>query len=215
MTDLLTDVTARSPRAVLADLALRATKAVARGRDRPEVALYLASGPIVTGRLVSVANDRDQPVALLHVSGPEGAPRVAAVRVDQVIAVCYDVVREAADAGPAPGRLEVQRAWLAQAAPIAQALAMPLELTLADLLDEPGRRAAATAAPMLGALLAQLATDALGREALLQLTTVRLGAARDGGRVRKDGTLLIVEVPSDPDHAWDAGQLRAEVEKAL
>lgn len=214
MTDLLADATARSPRAVLAELAARATRAAARGQLRPEVALYLASGPVIAGRLVSVGNDRDQPVALLHVTGAEGAPRVAAVRVDQIVAVVYDLAREVIDAGPAPGRLEVQRAWLAQAAPIASALGLSLELTLADLLDEAGRRAAFAAAPVLGGLLVQLAGDALGREALLMLTTVRLGASKEP-RVRKDGTLLMVDVPSDPDHPWDEAHLRREVEKAL
>jgi hypothetical protein len=45
-------------------------------------------------------------------------------------------------------------------------------------------------------------------------TGVRLGARRDG-RVAKDGAVLVVEVPDDPDRAWRPDQLRDEVEKGL
>lgn len=212
--DLLAGAEPRSPRALLDELAARARRAAARGRERPDVALHLTSGAVIAGRLVAVGDDRGTAVVMLHVGGPPTAPRVAAIRVDQVIAVIHDLVREVVDHGPAPGRLEVLRAWAAQAAPLAAALGIAIELVLADDLDDAGRRAAATTAPILGQLLRELAGDDLGREALLMCTAIRLGASR-GGSVRKDGSELVVEVPDDPDRAWSAADLRAEVEKAL
>ncbi len=212
--DLLVGADARSPRSILDELAARARRAAAGGRDRPDVAIYLASGPVLAGRLVTVGDDRGTPVALLHVSGPAAAPRVASVRIDQIIAVIHDLGRDVVEVGPAPGRLEVVRAWASHAAPLAAALGIAIELAVADGLDDAGRRATLAAAPLLGALLRQLATDDLGRHALLMFTTLRLGASRDGG-VRKVGTILAIDVPEDPDRAWTAADLRTAVEKAL
>jgi len=213
-TDLLATVTARNPRGLLDELAAKARRAAGRGRERPDIALHLASGAVIAGRLVAVGDDRGTVMAVLHVGGSPAAARVASVRVDQIVAVIHDLGAEVVDHGPAPGRLEVQRAWGAQAGPLANALGVALELTLRDELDDNGRRGALAMAPMVGGLLRELATDELGRMAMLMLTGVRLGAATSG-RVGKEGSMLTVDVPDDPDRAWSVDELRREVEKAL
>lgn len=212
--DLLAHASARSPRAALEELSMRARRAAERGRERPEVTIHLASGAVISGRLVKVDDDRGAAVALVHVGGVPAAPRVASLRVDQVVAVIHDLAPELDDLGPAPGRLEVMRAWGTHAAPLAAALGRGLELVVDDRLDESGRRAAFAHAPALGALLRDLAGDPLGRDALLAFETIRLGAT-PGGEIRKDARVLVIDVPDDPDRAWSPAALRHEVEQAL
>src|SRR5688572_5342074 len=92
--DLLAGAEPRSPRSILDELAARSRRAFAHGRQRPDIAIYLSSGPVIAGRLVSVGDDRGVPVAILHVGGNAVTPRVASVRVDQVIAVIHDLAHE-------------------------------------------------------------------------------------------------------------------------
>lgn len=209
------EVVPRSPRAILDELAARHRKALARGgAPGPEVAVYLASGPIVVGRVLAVGDDRGAALAVLHISGDLAAPRVVTVRVEQVIAIAHDLLPPAAITAPAPGRLEVARALAAFAPAIASRLGIGLELRLADDLDDAARHAVAAATPGLGALLTALAADDHGRAALLMLTTVRVGAAVTGA-VRRDGAVLVIDVPRSLDDAWTEAEARAAIERAL
>jgi hypothetical protein len=181
------EVVPRSPRAILDELAARHRKAQGRGGGvGPEIALYLVSGPIIVGRVLAVADDRGVALAVLHISGHVHAPRVVTVRVEHVIAVAHDLLPPAEVTTPAPGRLEVARALAAFAPAIASRLGIGLELRLADE----------------------------GRAALLMLTTVRVGAAATGA-VRRDGAVLVIEVPRGLDDAWSEAEARAAVERAL
>jgi hypothetical protein len=209
------EVVPRSPRAILDELAARHRKAQGRGGGvGPEIALYLVSGPIIVGRVLAVADDRGVALAVLHISGHVHAPRVVTVRVEHVIAVAHDLLPPAEVTTPAPGRLEVARALAAFAPAIASRLGIGLELRLADDLDDAARHAVSAATPTLGALLTTLAADEQGRAALLMLTTVRVGAAATGA-VRRDGAVLVIEVPRGLDDAWSEAEARAAVERAL
>lgn len=206
--DRLVGLIPRSPLAVLEDLAHRAARAVAAGRGRPEVALYLASGPVVTGRLVAVGDERGASLVVLHVGGDVHAPRLVTVRGDQIVGVSHELAAPIVDTGPAPGRLELARAAASAAVDAGVAIAVT------DGLPDAGRRAVGLVLPRLGPLLAALRIDALGREALAAITTVKVGAAATG-EVRRDGADLVIVVPDDPDAPWDDHALTTALERAL
>ena len=215
MTDALARLTARSPRRLLDELAARAQKAAAAGKDRPLVTVHLATGRDLVGRIVAVGDDGGIAVLALFVGGTLATPQVAHVRVDQVVAVTHDpVAPRPASEDPPPGRLEIARALGERAAGLASRLARPVELVAADGLGDDERRAVMAAIPIAAAVLGRLADDAMGREALAAVTTVRLGAATHGS-VRRDGATLTIEVPRAPDDAWDEAAMRAAVEKVL
>jgi hypothetical protein len=205
---------ARSPRSILDEMTARAKRAAIHDRPRPEVALYLASGPVIAGTLITTSDDRGMAVVLLQIGTDRSAQRVVSVRIDAVVAVAYDLLPPVIDAGPAPGRLEVARAIAGHAPALAAALGVAIDLTAIDDPDDRHRRAVVAAAPALGAVLTRLAHDDLGREALLMLTSIQCGAGATGD-VRKDGVALLITVPSDPDRAWGERELQAAIEAAL
>ena len=85
--DIVGQLIAASPRRLLDDLARIAANLAKNDKPRPEVELYLASGQVVRGRIVSVADERQGSIALVQVGGNPRQPSVAYVRIDQVVAV--------------------------------------------------------------------------------------------------------------------------------
>lgn len=211
---LLGQVAPRSPRHVLEDLAARGERAVAGGKERPQVSLELASGRQLQGRVVAVGDDGGLPMVLLHTGGSERAPQVMHVRADHVVAVSYDVVKEAPPDRAAPGRLEIARLLTAAAEELAGPLGRKLEVAAADPLDEAQRHAVAALVPTLRQALVRLAGDEMGREALSALGALRIGAASQRGAVKASNELH-VDAPLPPGDEWTTAELQAALEKAL
>ena len=111
--DVLSQLTGANPRRLLEDLA-RIGVALARSdRPRPEVECYLASGQLVRGRIVSVADDRLGAIALIAIGGNVRSPSVTFVRIDQIVALTVvdaslRVKAPVVDA-PIPSKLELAR----------------------------------------------------------------------------------------------------------
>lgn len=211
---LLAQTPPRSPRHVLEDLAARGERAVAGGKERPNVTLELASGRQLQGRVVAVGDDGGLAMVLLHTGGTERAPQVMQVRADHIVAVSYEVMREVAPDRSAPGRLELSRMLTAGADDLAAALGKRLEVATAEPLDEAQRHAVAALAPALRQALVRLAADEMGREALNGIAAVRVGAAHQRGAVKASGELH-VDAPLSPGDEWTAAELQAALEKAL
>ncbi|HUJ58251.1 MAG TPA: hypothetical protein VLX92_07155, partial [Kofleriaceae bacterium] len=118
MTGVLDELAGRSPRALLEELVRLAVGLARLDRPRPEVELFLASGQIVRGRVVSLDDTRDGAMLLLHVAGRDQAPTVAFVRMDHVAAVTVIdasvLVRPPVSDEPAPSRVELMRRVAAQ-----------------------------------------------------------------------------------------------------
>jgi hypothetical protein len=176
--------------------------------------LELASGRQLQGRCVAVGDDGGLAMVLLHLGGTERAPQVMQVRADHVVAVTYDVVKEAPPDQRAPGRLEVARLLTAASEETQAPLGKPLEVVAAEPLDEAQRHAVAALAPVLRQVLARLCADELGREALGQLARVRVGAAHQRGAVKASDELHL-DAPLPPGDEWTVAELAAAVEKAL
>ncbi len=85
--DVLGQLVGAPPRRLLEDLARTGAVLAKNDRSRPEVEIYLVSGQLVRGRIVSVVDDRDGAVAVLVVGGSPRGPSVMFVRVDQIAAV--------------------------------------------------------------------------------------------------------------------------------
>jgi hypothetical protein len=200
--DRLADLNPRAPRRLLDELAGKAARAAAQGKERPQVSVMLATGRELAGRVVAI--------------GDEGGVVVLALHVDQVIAVTVDVAPDKpAFDGPPPGRLELARALGDHAAALAAALGgAPVALSTADPLGDDERHAVAAALPTLAKVLLALAADDLGKDALRGLAAIKVGAAGKGSVSQSAGTLS-VDVPRSSDDAWDERAMRREIEKAL
>lgn len=193
---------------------MRGDRAVAGGKERPMVTLELASGRQLQGRCISVGDDGGMAMALLHTGGSERAPQVMHVRTDHVVAVSYDVVKEAPPEQTAPGRLELQRLLAAAGEELSGKLGKKLEVLAAEPLDEAQRHAVAAMVPTLRQVLTRLAGDAMGQEALTALTAIRVGATAAGGALKASGELH-VDAPLPPADERTAAELQAAIEKAL
>lgn len=220
--DVLAQLTAASPRKLLEDLA-RIGAALARSdRPRPEVECYLASGQLVRGRIVSVADDRQGAVALIAIGGNVRSPSVTFVRVDQIAALTVVdaslLVRAPVVDAPIPSKLELARGLAARAEALAGAVGKRIELQLggASELDDDGRRAIGAALPLVADVLAAIAADEMGRDALRALEVVELGAASSGDVGTYDsGRRLVIRAPKLITEQYTAATLRRAIEKLL
>ncbi len=208
-------IPARSPRHALEELILRGDRAFAAGKERPLVHLELASGRQLDGRAVAIADDGGVAVVLLHTGGPERSPQVLHLRIDVIVAVGYEVGKDRpADAAGPPGRLELARLISAAAEDVGHKLGDKLELLLDDPLDDEQRRAVAALLPTLRPALAQLAGDAMGKEALLGLSALRLGASASRNVLKVSGELHI-DAPLPPADDWTTTELVSAIEREL
>lgn len=206
---------AKSTRGVLDDLARIAATLAKHDRGRPEVDLHLASGHVVRGRLVSVADH-----VVVHTGGTPRAPSVAFVRVDQIAAVGVAdaslLAKPVMSDAPAPSKLELSRQCAARADGLAGSLGRPITVELggASELDDDGRRAIGTLLPLVQEVVRAIASDAMGKDALAKLDAIELGATADL-EVRIDGKRLVVRAPKllseQPTHA----SLRKAIEALL
>jgi len=208
--DLLEQLAVATPRRVLEDLAKLGHALANADRARPEVELVLASGHVVRGRIARVADGH----ALVVVGGSRQAPAVAFVPADQIAAVTVAdaslLVRAPVPDAPVPSRLELAR----QLAARGDALGMKLELGGASELDDDGRRAIGVTLPIVADVLASIASDAMGKEALAAIDTVELGAASSGD-VQRSGKRLVVRAPKLLADQFTHASLRRAIEKLL
>lgn len=155
------------------------------------------SGHLVRSRIVSVADDRQGAVALIAVDGNPRAPSVTFVRVDQIAAVTVVdasllVKAPVADA-PVPSKLELQRQAAARGNELATALGKSVSLQLGGAPDlDDGRRAMGVALPLVVDVLAVIAGDEMGKQALAALDTIELDAAASDGVAAHDGGKKLV-----------------------
>jgi hypothetical protein len=218
--DVLDQLAGASPRQLLEDLARLGSALANNDRARPEIEAYLASGQVVRGRIVSIAEDRQGVVALVQVGGSPRAPSVAFVRVDQIVAVTVVdasllVKAPVADA-PVPSKLALQREAAARGDSLAGTLGRPFAIGLGGIteLDDEGRRAIGVAMPLVVDVLGAIAGDAMGREALGKLDALELGAA-SSGEVYLDGKRLVVRAPKLLTEQFTHATLRKAIEKLL
>ncbi len=220
--DVLSQLTGASPRKLLEDLARIGAALAAGDRPRPEVECFLASGQLVRGRIVSVADDRQGAVALIAIGGNVRSPSVTFVRVDQIAAVTVVdaglLVKAPVVDSPIPSKLELQRQLAARADALAGAIGKRIAITLggASELDDDGRRAIGATLPLVADVLAAIAADDMGREALCKLDTVELGAASSGDVGTYDnGHRLVIRAPKLLTEQYTAATLRRAIEKLL
>ena len=220
--DVLSQLTGASPRRLLEDLARIGAALAKNDRARPEIECYLASGQLVRGRVVSVADDRQGAIALISVGGSVRAPSVTFVRVDQIAAVTVVdaslLVKAPVVDSPIPSKLELQRQLAARADGLANAIGHRLAITLggASELDDDGRRAIGATLPLVVDVLAAIASDDMGKEALRKLETVELGAASSGDVGTYDsGKRLVIRAPKLLTEQYTAATLRKAIEKLL
>ena len=208
--DVLEQLAVTTPRRVLEDLARLGHALAKANRARPEVELLLASGHTVRGRIARVADA----MAMIVVGGTPQAPAVAFVHVDQIAAATVGdaslLVKAPVPDAPVPSRLELQR----QAAAKSEALKLVIELGGATELDDDGRRAIGVTLPLVGDVLAKIASDPMGKEALAGLDTVELGAAASGD-VQRHGKRLVVRAPKLLADQFTHATLRRAIEKLL
>lgn len=205
----------RSPRRALEELIGRGDRAAASGKERPLVTIELASGRQLEGRPIALADDGGLSMLLLHTGGSERAPQVLQLRTDAIVALGYTVGQDRpVDAAGPPSRLELARLVVSAAEDASHKLAKKLDLGVSDPLDDDQRRAVAAMLPSLRAALAQLAADAMGKEALLGLSALRLGASAARGVVKVGGELSI-DAPLPPAEDWTTAELVSAIERAL
>jgi hypothetical protein len=220
--DVLSQLAGASPRKLLEDLARIGVALAKNDRARPEVECFLASGQLVRGRIVSVAEDRQGAVALIAIGGNPRSPSVTFVRVDQIAAVTVVdaslLVKAPVVDAPIPSKLELSRQLAARGDALANALGKRVELALggASELDDDGRRAIGAALPLVADVLAAIASDDMGKEALRKLETVELGAASSGDvGTYDDGRRLVIRAPKLLTEQYTAATLRKAIEKLL
>jgi hypothetical protein len=220
--DVLSQLAGASPRRLLEDLARVGVALAKNDRPRPEVECFLASGQLVRGRIVSVADDRQGAVALIAIGGNVRSPSVTFVRVDQIAAVTVVdaglLVKAPVVDSPIPSKLELQRQLAARADGLAGALGKRIAITLggASELDDDGRRAIGATLPLVADVLAAIASDDMGKEALRELETVELGAASSGDVGTYDnGHRLVIRAPKLLTEQYTAATLRKAIEKLL
>lgn len=220
--DVLSQLAGASPRRLLEDLARIGVALAKNDRPRPEVECFLAGGQLVRGRVVSVADDRQGAVALLAIGGNARAPSVAFVRVEQIAAVTVVdaslLVKAPVVDAPIPSKLELARQLAARSDALTTAAGKRIALTLggASELDDDGRRAIGATLPLVAEVLAAIASDDLGREALRELDTVELGSASSGDVGTYDGgRRLVIRAPKLLTEQYTAATLRRAIEKLL
>lgn len=235
--DIVGQLTGGSPRHLLEDLTRIGTALAKADRARPEVELYLASGSAIRGRVVSVADDRtgaiapgsvsDRPagdraggaIAIVLIGGSAKQPSVAFVRVDQIAAlIVVDaslLVKAPSIDAPVPSKLELQRQVAARADMLADTFGrkIAIELVASDLDDE-GRRAIGIALPVIIEVLTAVATDELGKEALVSIDTLELGAAGSAD-VQLASKRLAIRAPKLLTEQLTHAVLRRVIEKLL
>ncbi|MEJ7599652.1 MAG: hypothetical protein WKG01_17225 [Kofleriaceae bacterium] len=218
--DILSLLTGASPRKLLEDLARIGVALAKHDRLRPEVEIFLTSGQLIKGRIVSVADDREGAVALLQVGGSADAPAVTFVRCNHMAAVgvvdASLLVRSPIIDTPVPSKLELNRQVAARAEDLATAVgrALPLELGGATELDDDGRRAIFSVLPLVVEVLAAIASDKMGQDALKHLDGVELGSAQSG-EVYKTGKKLVIRAPKLVTELYTQQTLRRAIEKLL
>lgn len=219
--DLTGELTARSPRRVLEDLAQLARVLAANGRARPEVELSLANGQVVKGRIavVGTAEDHAGPIAVLVVGGTPRAPAVAYVRVDEIVAVTVGdaslLLRAPVSEAPAPSRLELQRQAASRGEPLAARLGRALPVSFGSDLDDDSRRALGSFVPVLFEVLGGIAGDDMGKLALAEVATVEVGAGPTGEVWKEAPGKLVLRAPKLLTEAFTVASLRAAIEKLL
>jgi len=208
--DVLEQLAVATPRRVLEDLARLGHALAKTDRARPEVELVLASGHVVRGRIARVADG----VAMVVTGGSRQTPAVAFVPADHIAAVTVAdaslLVRAPVPDAPVPSRLELARQLAARSA----SLGLTFELGGASELDDDGRRAIGVTLPLVADVLATIAGDAMGKEALAGIETVELGAATSGD-VSRSGKRLVVRAPKLLADQFTPAALRREIEKLL
>jgi len=227
--DVLSQLVGASPRRLLEDLARIGVALAKNDRARPEVECFLASGQTVRGRIVSVADhhqvgadDRQGAIALIAIGGNVRGPSVTFVRVDQIAAVTVVdaslLVKAPVVDAPIPSKLELARQLAARGDSLAGVIGKRIELVLggASELDDDGRRAIGVALPLVADVLAAIASDDMGKEALGKLDTVELGAASSGDVGTYDsGRRLVIRAPKLLTEQYTAATLRKAIEKLL
>jgi hypothetical protein len=218
--EILEELAGGSPRRVLEDLARLASALAKNARPRPEVELFLASGPIVRGRIVSITEDRHAgSIAVVHVGGNVRQPSVTFVRVDQVTALSVIdaslLVRAPVTDAPAPSKLELQRQIVARADGLHAKLGRAMKIELGGIdLDDDARRAIGALVPLLFEVLTAIATDDMGKEALAPVERIELAAAPDG-EVVKESRGFLVRAPKLLTEQFTHQTLRRAIEKHL
>lgn len=219
--DVTGELTARSPRRLLEELAQLARVLAANGRARPEVELYLASGQLLKGRIVEVGTGDDHagPIAVLVVGGTPRAPAVAYVRVDEVVAVTIGdaglLVRAPVSDAPAPSRLELQRQVAARSEPLAVKLGRALPVTFGSDLDDDSRRALGSLLPVLFEVLGGIASDDMGKRALAVIEAIEVGAGPTSEVWKEAPGKLVLRAPKLLSEAFTVASLRTAIEKLL
>ena len=217
--DLLRELAGLAPRRLLDELVRIGGVLASNGRARPEVELMLAGGQLVRGRAVSISDDPAAgAIAMIHTGGSPRAPAVTYVRVDQVAAVVVAdasvLLRAPQPGAPAPSRLELQRQVAAKADQLSGKLGRTIPLAVAGDLDDDGRRAVAGVLPLVVEVLAAISADVIGRDALVPILALELGAAGDG-EVTRDASKLIVRAPRLALEPYTHASLRKAIEKLL
>jgi hypothetical protein len=218
--EVLERLVGASPRRLLEDLSRVAVALAKNDRARPEVELYLASGQVVKGRIVTVSDDRHGAVAVLQVGGNARQPAVTFVRVDQVSAVNVAdaslLVHAPISDAPAPSRLELQRQLAARLDGLHPKLGRPIQVNLgaASLDDDDSRRAVGALVPVLFDVLMSIAADDMGKQALSALEAIELSAAASGEVVKEQRGFLI-RAPKLLTEQYTHQTLRKELEKHL
>ncbi|HWU90569.1 MAG TPA: hypothetical protein VN253_25060 [Kofleriaceae bacterium] len=220
--DVLSQLVGASPRRLLEDLARIGAALAKNDRPRPEVECFLASGQLIRGRVVSVAEDRQGAIALLAVGGNARAPSVAYVRVDQIAAITVVdaslLVKAPVVDSPIPSKLELQRQLAVRADTLAGVIGKQLAIQLggASELDDDGRRAIGATLPLVAEVLAAIAADDMGKDALRKLETIELGAASSGDVGTYDnGQKLVIRAPKLLTEQYTVATLRRAIEKLL
>jgi hypothetical protein len=219
--DVTGELTARSPRRLLEELAQIARVLAANGRARPEVELYLASGQLLKGRVVEVGtgDDRAGPIAVLAIGGTPRAPAVAYVRIDEIVAVTVAdaglLLRAPVSDAPAPSRLELQRTVAARGEPLARQLGRALPVSFSSDLDDDSRRALGSLLPVLFDVLGGIAGDDMGKLALAAIAGIEIGAGPTGEVWKEAPEKLVLRAPKLLNEAFTAASLRAAIEKLL
>jgi len=230
--EVLDKLAAAPPRRVLEDLARIGHALAKHDRARPEVELYLASGQSVRGRVLRVADGMAllvSPPAASAVGSVLGTEKRASrgranqevigsavtfVVIDQIVALSVAdaslLVKAPTSDAPVPSRLELQR----QAASRGDALELPMHLGGASELDDDGRRAIGVTLPLVADVLAAIASDAMGKEALATIESVEIGAAASGD-VQLTGKRLVVRAPTLLADQFTHQALRRAIEKLL
>jgi hypothetical protein len=217
--DVLAQLAPRAPRRLLEELAQLSRTLAAAGRPRPEIELYLVSGPAIHGRLVEIAEDRGTVIATMLVATAPRTLSVSFVRVDQIAAVTVVdaalLARPLVADVPAPGRLELQRLLAARVEAITAAIGRSLPIELPADLDDDGRRAIAMVLPILADVLIAIGGDAMGRDALSALEAIELHPAASAEVARPDPRRLVLSAPKLLTELFTAASLRTELEKVL